>query len=87
MYPGLNCDRILSPVQFSLSCNGLNLLEGVLALSMKSRRRDRSWEHLHDTDALCFKVISNQSGFMRVDGAAAAKLRIDLPVSSAVNQI
>lgn len=66
MNPGLNCDRILSPVQYSLSCNGLNLLEGVLALSMKSRRRDRSWQQLHDTDDLCFKVISNQSGFICV---------------------
>lgn len=53
---------------------------------MKSHRRDGSWQPLPDTDGLCFKVISERGRrYTRVDGATAAKLRIDLPVNSAVN--
>lgn len=63
MYSMLNCDWILFHIQFSPSCDALNLLEVVSAFSMKSRCRDGSWQQLPNTGGLCFKVIREQAGF------------------------
>lgn len=63
MYSVLNCNWIIFYIQFSLRCNGLNLLEVVPAYSLKSRCRDASWQQLPNTDGLCFKVISEQADF------------------------